>query len=29
MVFMTFERSALIPMRGHGVEDRAEAGDAS
>lgn len=24
-VFMTFERSALIPKRGHGVEDRAEA----
>lgn len=24
-VFMTFERSALIPMRGHGVEDRAGA----
>jgi len=21
-VFMTFERSALIPMRGHAVDDR-------
>jgi itaconyl-CoA hydratase len=29
IVFMTFERSALIPMRGHGVEDRAEARGAS